>query len=73
MGKLITKKVFYDLLSNLIVKCWQSKMYVYLTKSAVAAAGFQTYNLIPKKCSKLEKTAFFLWVYYSDASSFYQS
>ena len=40
--------------------------------SAIAAAGFQTWNLIPNKCSKLGKIAILSGVCYSDASSFYK-
>ena len=65
--------MYYDLFSDLsvkrleikkfdlLVKGWQSKNTFCMTTSAVAAAGFQTQNLISKKCSNLGNTAVLFW------------
>ena len=38
----MTNQEFYDLFSNLMVKCWHSGKNVYLTILAVAAADTKT-------------------------------
>ena len=53
----MTKQKCYDLVSNFMVKCWQSGKKLYFSMSAVAAAGSQTLNLILKKCSKIGTSA----------------
>ena len=74
VGK-ITKQAFYDSLSNLMVKFWQSGKNFYLTMSAVAATGPHIQNLISKKVQYIqwEKLPICLGVCYSDASLFYKS
>ena len=63
------KQEFYDLFSNLMVKC--SKKNFYLTMSAVAAAGSQIQHLISRNAVKWEKLLSYLGVGYFDASLFY--
>ena len=41
-GKIMAKQKFYDLFSNLKVKCWQSGKNYYLAMSEVPVAGSQT-------------------------------